>query len=52
MSPFVHSPRGFGPPGTGTPGALDDEATGFSPELDLVRQLRLLQEDLRDADTP
>jgi hypothetical protein len=31
---------------------LDNEASGLSVQLDLVRQLRLIQENLGDADAP
>jgi hypothetical protein len=31
---------------------LDDEASGLSEQLDLVRQLRPIQKNLGDPDTP
>lgn len=51
MTPLAHCPGGFSPACAGTPDGLDDEASRLSEELDFVGQLRLLQEDLRDADT-
>jgi hypothetical protein len=47
----LHRPSGFSPPGAAAPDRLDDEASRLSAELDFVGQLRLIKEDLGDADT-
>jgi hypothetical protein len=39
-------------PNPRAPRPLHDEASGFSVQFDLVGQLRLIQENLGDADAP
>ena len=52
MPRLRHGPRRLRPTHPGAPCPLDNEASGLSVQLDLVRQLRLIQENLGDADAP
>ena len=47
-----HGPRRLRPARPGAPGSLDNEAPGLSVQLDLVGQLRLIEENLGNPDAP
>lgn len=49
MRLFAHGACGLRPAGTRSPRRMDDESSRLSVQFGLVRELRLIEENLRDA---